>query len=181
MQIERDDYHGLYATAICAKRNTGGSSALLPKEKTMHRLPTIGVLSPLVGGFYFGGILDGVAHTAQAAGMRVMAIQTQDAGLAHWAHADPPPFHFPLAWQHVVGWVVILNAGNPEHVRRIQQAGTPLVMVSHDIPNLACPSVLPENRAGVREAVAHLIAHGHRQIAFAGNLGQSDVQERFAA
>jgi len=36
----------------------------------------IGVLSPLAGGFYFGGILAGVMATVSAAGGRVIAIQT---------------------------------------------------------------------------------------------------------
>jgi diguanylate cyclase (GGDEF)-like protein/PAS domain S-box-containing protein len=151
------------------------------RRTTLNHPPTIGVLSPLVGGFYFGGILDGLTHAAHAAGCRVLAIQTQDAGLLHWAHVVPPPFHIPLAWQHVAGWIVILNAGNADYLQRLQGTGTPLVMVSQALPSVTCPVVFTENRIGLREAVTHLIEHGHRQIAFAGNMAQTDIQERFAA
>ena len=44
-------------------------------------LPAIGVLSPLLGGFYFGGILDGVAHAAAESGYATVAFQCLPAGV----------------------------------------------------------------------------------------------------
>ena len=40
----------------------------------------------------------------------------------------------------------------------------PVVLVDHAIPGV--DSVLPDSESGARAAVAHLIAHGHREIAF---------------
>jgi DNA-binding LacI/PurR family transcriptional regulator len=37
----------------------------------------------------------------------------------------------------------------------------------HD-PEVGCPAIVADNRQGVRKAVRHLIAHGHRRIAFIG-------------
>ena len=39
-----------------------------------------------------------------------------------------------------------------------------------------CSAVLADNRSGVREAVAHLIGHGHERIAFAGHLAHFDLR-----
>ena len=40
----------------------------------------VGVLSPFLGGWYFGGVLEGIARTAADAGAAVVAMQTLDAG-----------------------------------------------------------------------------------------------------
>jgi len=39
---------------------------------------TIGVLTPVTGGGYFGNILSGIVRAAAAAGGRVLALQTLD-------------------------------------------------------------------------------------------------------
>ena len=55
-------------------------------------------------------------------------------------------------------------------------------MISYHLPGFKCPQVMPDNRSGVAEAVAHLISHGHSRIAFAGNLVQGrsdDISERY--
>ncbi len=52
--------------------------------------PTIAVLSPLVGGFYFGGVLSGIADEAARVGARVVAVQTLDAGRTHAEHMHAP-------------------------------------------------------------------------------------------
>ncbi len=145
-----------------------------------HR-PTIAVLSPLVGGFYFGGVLSGVAQATHLMGGRVVAIQTLDAGRTHAEHMHAPEFELPVAAEHLAGCIVVVNAVTESYIRALVRRGTPVVLVSHDVPGLRCPAVLPDNRRGVCEAVQHLIDHGHRRIAFVGNLVQSDLQERYDA
>src|SRR5262249_23207869 len=57
----------------------------------------------------------------------------------------------------------------------------PICTVGDDLPDI--PSVRADNRAGVRDAVAHLVqAHGRRRIAFAGGPeGNQDAAERYQA
>ncbi len=55
------------------------------------------------------------------------------------------------------------------------------MLISKQLDGVVCPTVQPDNRQGVREAVRHLIAHGHRKIAFVGMMHQDDIQERHAA
>ncbi|WP_169734142.1 EAL domain-containing protein [Hamadaea tsunoensis] len=147
----------------------------------MTRRFTLGVLSPFLGGWYFGGILAGIARAGRSLDAGVIAIQTSDAGTEQTEIDQPPEVRHPIAWDHVSGFVVILNAAGPQYLLAAQQAGKPVVTVPHDVPDLSCPAVRPDNRTGAREAVTHLIAHGHTRIAFAGYLGASDVRERLDA
>jgi len=140
---------------------------------------TLGVLSPFVGGWYFGGLLRGIARSAAREGAAVVALQTLDAGMEQIEiREDPDPKH-PVAWGHAAGFIVIINAVNHEYIASIQAAGKPVVKISHDVPGVDCPIVLPDNRTGIREAIAHLVWHGHRRIAFAGFLGAEDIRERY--
>ncbi|MFG1607654.1 diguanylate cyclase domain-containing protein [Actinoplanes sp. NPDC049265] len=140
----------------------------------------LGVLSPFLGGWYFGGVLDGIAQAAAAAGAAVVAVQTLDAGTDQLELAEPPHPPHPLAWDHAAGFVVIVNAASAKYLNEIRATGRPVVVVSHDYADVDCPTVFPDNRVGVRAAVEHLIQHGHRRIAFAGFMGALDQQERFA-
>ncbi|MEO3816565.1 EAL domain-containing protein [Plantactinospora sp. B24E8] len=143
--------------------------------------PTIGVLTMSVGCDYFGSILGGIARTAAAVGGRMIAIQTLGAGTFDFDPPEPPDFGYPVAWEHVSAFVVILNSASLSYLEAIRRSGRPVVMISEEMPGFPCPVVLPDNRTGVREAVHHLVAHGHRDIAFAGFLEPPDLRERYAA
>ena len=147
----------------------------------MNDAPTIGVLSPLVGGFYSGDVLRGIARTVNAAGGRVIAIQTLDAGQEYADGLRAKPFSSRIAFAHIDGVVAVLDAAEPQHLAAIQRVGTPLIMVSHEVPGVSCPVVVPDNETGVASAVHHLVSHGHTRIAFAGSLVQPEMRDRFEA
>ncbi|MFI5897312.1 diguanylate cyclase domain-containing protein [Actinoplanes sp. NPDC051513] len=142
-------------------------------------MAVLGVLSPFLGGWYFGAVLEGIARAAADAGAAVVAVQTLDAGTDQLELTEPPHPPYPLAWDHVAGFVVIVNAASAKYLHEIQATGRPVVVVSHEFPELDCPTVFPDNRVGVRAAVEHLIRHGHRRIAFAGFMGALDQLERY--
>lgn len=50
-----------------------------------------------------------------------------------------------------------------------QQRGTPLVFVDRDPIGVEADVVLTNDRTAAQQAVAHLVAHGHRSIAFLGD------------
>jgi diguanylate cyclase (GGDEF)-like protein/PAS domain S-box-containing protein len=145
---------------------------------------TVGVLSPLLAGAYFGLVLKGIARYAATIGGRVIAVQTRDAQLGGVLPFMPPPFSTPLAWEQVDGFITVTDAVADSYVARARAHGKPVVMISHDAPGLDCPEVLPDNRAGMGEAIRHLIGHGHTRIGFAGQMDRSpgdDVYERYEA
>ncbi len=53
----------------------------------------------------------------------------------------------------------------------------PVVQVMRRVPGLKASFVAPENREGARKATAHLIAAGHRRIAFVGGFASLGVRD----
>ncbi|WP_436528774.1 diguanylate cyclase domain-containing protein [Actinoplanes sp. HUAS TT8] len=139
---------------------------------------TLGILSPFVGGDYYGAIVEGINAAAVAGGDRVLAMQTLDPGAHSADRSGIPEFHRPLAWDHLAGLVVLPGAVSADYAAAAHRAGLPVVMVAQDAGDTGASVVLADNRSGVREAVAHLIEHGHRRIAFAGYLAHFDLRER---
>jgi LacI family transcriptional regulator len=57
----------------------------------------------------------------------------------------------------------------------------PVVQVMRRVVGLKASVVAPENKEGARKAVVHLVAQGHRRIAFVGGVASMGVrEERFA-
>lgn len=142
---------------------------------------TIGVLSPVVGGFYFGALIAGVSRAARGAGHRVVAVQTYPAGLDRERYPDESVLDTPVALGAVDGLVIIGKALTAERLADVRQWGVPVVLISEDPAHPDDPVVVPDNVGGVRAAVEHLLWHGHTAIGFVGNLGQRDMRERYAA
>jgi LacI family transcriptional regulator len=51
------------------------------------------------------------------------------------------------------------------HLEALVREGVPLVVIDREVPGLRCDCVAVDNEGGAREAVGHLIAHGHRRVA----------------
>ena len=172
--------------------------------RTPHDQPLrLGVLAPLIAGAYMTRVMAGAVRVAAAAGARVIAIQTLDPGTwgteitapprepgggANAVPAEPvnaeaavPRYALRTAWDRVAGFLVMLSAVEPAHLRALRDAGMPVVLVSEDAEGFTGPVVRADNRVGVTEAVSHLVQHGHRRIAFAGSLRQADIRDRLDA
>ena len=70
-----------------------------------------------------------------------------------------------------VDGLVVVPAG-PDHRYLLPElaAGTAAVFVDRPARQIDADAVLTDNAGGAREGVAHLIRHGHRRIAFLGDL-----------
>lgn len=67
----------------------------------------------------------------------------------------------------------------PEALRRIEQAGVPVITIMRRLPESRLPVVAPDNVRGGGLAAEHLVVKGHRRLAFLG--GHTDLsvyQER---
>ncbi|GIE28056.1 hypothetical protein Ait01nite_011010 [Actinoplanes italicus] len=140
------------------------------------------MLSPFVGGTYYGSLVAGVAAGAEFHGRRLLAVQTLDAAAHLAVTGGDPAFDTPIAWDHVSGFVALADSVHPDYLNRLTRAGKPVVLVGHTLEGLDVPAVLPDNSAGIRAVVTHLIRdHGCRRIAFTGFLAVTDVRERYDA
>ena len=97
-----------------------------------------------------------------------------------WVHPEIEALH-RLEAEGVAG-VVVWGAGLAESedaLLRMQRTGTGVVFVDHRPTNLTFDFVGVDNRAGMREAVRHLVGLGHRRIAFVSHpTRQSTIIER---
>ncbi|MEU4392243.1 substrate-binding domain-containing protein [Kribbella sp. NPDC023855] len=142
---------------------------------------TIGVLSPVVGGFYFGALIAGVSRAARQAGHSVVAVQTYPAGLDRERYPDEPLLQVPVALDAVDGIIVIVKAVRHDRLPNLQEWGRPVVMISEDQTRIPTPVVVPDNAGGVYAALRHLLDHGHTRIGFIGSPLQRDIRERYDA
>ena len=110
----------------------------------------------------------------------MIGIQTFDPGDADVDRAVSR-FRRRAGWDHFAGVIALVDAVDSTYLFELQATGIPVILVSNQVEGLTCPVVSSDNRSGVVSAVDHLVDHGHRRIAFVGNLRQSDIRERYEA
>ena len=115
---------------------------------------TIGAVMEVLGGEYYGGILGGIERGARERRRSTPGVPRDTGRRCRRAFA-----------REVRGWIAVHSPGGLAALARL---GLPLVTVAYHDPEVGCPAVVADNRQGVREAVRHLIPHGHRRIAFIG-------------
>ncbi|ACZ30183.1 putative PAS/PAC sensor protein [Xylanimonas cellulosilytica DSM 15894] len=138
--------------------------------------------SPVLGGYYFGRVLAGVARVLHAGSHRVVAVQTYPADLDRAEFPVAPRRRTLVGTTRFDGLIVVTTALDDAALRRIDDAGTPLVLIGvGPVEGVSAPHLGPDNAGGVRAAIDHLVAHGHRRIGFLGNTDQTDTHERLVA
>ncbi|MFC4303575.1 EAL domain-containing protein [Cohnella boryungensis] len=133
----------------------------------------IGVIAPHLDGEYYGRLLPHIHQAVRKRQSQLFAIQVADDYLGITALVEP------LALQLIDAWIVILPSASASFLELLSESGKPFVCVGFQSPFPNGHSVLVENRSSMKAAVKHLIDHGHREIAFIGNLDQYDLQERY--
>ncbi len=129
---------------------------------------TVGVLTDFLGGFYHRPLLAGIHALAQRSGVRLVLCQGLNSEIAERE----------LAHGVVDGWIMLVNTAD---ILGLMASGKPIVTVSVTAPPAGTWGVLSDNYGGVKAMIEHLLEHGHRRIAYLGNLTHGDVVERFAA
>ena len=71
--------------------------------------------------------------------------------------------------RRVDGLVVVPAGERPATDPTVSASGTPIVYVDRPVRGEPCDTVISDNPGGVRSAVEHLVANGHRRIAFLGD------------
>jgi LacI family transcriptional regulator, galactose operon repressor len=141
----------------------------------------IGVIVGDIVDPYFAEIARGVDDVAAERGHLTMVCNTERRPEAELAHLDV------LRDYHAAG-VVFAGSGyadGPESerlaaaVEELQERGAAVVALA--ARDLDCPSVVVDNRAAARDATEHLLALGHRRIAFVeGPAGLHTSAQRLA-
>jgi LacI family transcriptional regulator len=78
------------------------------------------------------------------------------------------------------GLIIVPTAPDQSYLARERRNGTPVVFVDRPPVQLDADHVVTDNVAGARDGTDHLVQHGHRRIAFLGDLSTiSTARERY--
>ncbi|MFS0705912.1 LacI family DNA-binding transcriptional regulator [Cellulomonas sp. 179-A 9B4 NHS] len=80
-----------------------------------------------------------------------------------------------LAARRVDGLIISAITPDQGYLRWEHESGTPVVMVDRRATGLDVDSVVADNAAGAERATRHLVEHGHRRIAYLGDLARIDT------
>lgn len=125
---------------------------------------TVGLVVPELGNPFFGTVAGGVERVVRERGLTLLV-----GASAETPEQERAVIASFLARRVSVLMVVPAPGSRHEELRAEQEGGLPLVFLDRPASGLTADSVLSENRAGARSGVAHLLAHGHRRIAFVGD------------
>jgi diguanylate cyclase (GGDEF)-like protein/PAS domain S-box-containing protein len=126
----------------------------------------IGVLTPVLDGFYFGNLLKSISQKAKTYNVSVVVIGTS----ARY-------FEEPYASAYVDGWIVIMDAVDDSYIQNLRKQGNPVVGINTLLDVDYRVSI--NNREIIDRAVGHLWSHGHTRIAYLGDTRFYDAVERY--
>lgn len=121
----------------------------------------IGMIVPDVSNPFFGPIVRGAETTARKAGFRMLLCNSEsDLRLERDYVSD-------LVAHRVEGLIIApVGDRSDAHLRRLVEGGFPIVLLDRSIAGLEVDSVSLDNAEGAQRMMVHLIAVGHRRIAF---------------
>jgi signal transduction histidine kinase/DNA-binding LacI/PurR family transcriptional regulator/CheY-like chemotaxis protein len=155
-------------------------------QSPIQRLPTVGVLAGWqVYEGYVHGFLDLVLHgihaEAQSRGCNLLLA----CGLGHasgqirlqpaWPVVSPENDFVPVGPWNTDGLIAInplLTTERSQYIQQVIAKGHPVVFVG---PGENGASVALDNESGIRQAIAHLVQHGHKHIAFIAGHEHNEV------
>lgn len=146
-----------------------GASTL---RRTDGRTRTIGLLLNDVSNPFSSALHRGVEDVASERGVAVLAASIDD---------DPErerELAQALAARRVDGLIVTPTHSDHSYLHTERRAGTAVVFVDREPLGFEGDCVVVDNEPGSHGAVKHLVAHGHRRIAFLGDLQSIDTERQ---
>ncbi len=142
------------------------------------RTRTIGVVAGDIQSPFYAGIMRGISDVARQAGFGVILTNSDES-----AELESEAVKLLLGKQ-VDGLIVAPSEmGDAAHLRRAVRDGIPVVQVDRVVKGLKAASVTIDNRAAARQAVAMLLAAGHRRVGILAELehrSRSEIRELMA-
>lgn len=120
------------------------------------------VVNDLTNGF-FAELAVGVDMVVQSAGFVQFLANTAES-------VDRQQEVIASMREHGISGLIVspARATTALDLKAVTEAGIPVVTAVRNVPGARCSSLVSDNAAGTRMAVEHLVALGHRRIAFVG-------------
>ncbi|RVU28586.1 LacI family transcriptional regulator [Streptomyces antnestii] len=125
---------------------------------------TVALVVPEMGNPFFGTVAGGVEDVVRDRGLTLL--------MGSSAEDEQSELSLITAFlaRRISGLLVVPATGaHHRYLRRERDGGLPVVFLDRPAAGLAADAVVSENEEGARAGVAHLIAHGHRRVAFVGD------------
>jgi len=133
-------------------------------RRSGNRTGVIGALLQDVSNSFSSSLLRAIEDAANQRGTAVLAASLdEESDRERQRVAD-------LVGRRVDGLVLMPASDSQEYLLSERRAGLPIVFVDRAPRGIDADSVVVDNRGGAREAVEHLLAHGHRRIALLTDL-----------
>jgi diguanylate cyclase (GGDEF)-like protein len=122
--------------------------------------------------WFYGPVIRGVQLAAQEQGVNLMiACGIRDESSANryrlaWPTVDKDIDFVPVGPWNTDGLLVfspLRTERRIQYIRELREKGFPLVFIGSGSGG---PTIMPDNEGGIRQALEHLVGHGHRAIAF---------------
>lgn len=126
------------------------------------RSRSIGLVVLDAGNPFFADVARGAETRAQEDGLSVLLGNSDDDASREAGYLDL------FREQRVNGVLITPASGTADKLSRMQDAGTPVVLVDHEIPESSFCSVSVDDVEGGYLAARHLLEIGRRRIAFIG-------------
>ncbi len=144
--------------------------------KSSSKRPTVGVLAgwPVFTGTpdpFLAHVIQGIQAAAQDLDCNLLLACGIDSGKPAWPLVSPHVDFIPVGPQNTDGLVIVspfASSAGERYAHNLVESGFPVVYAGDRETG---PAVVADNAGGIRQAVGHLVEHGHRRIAFvAGRL-----------
>ncbi len=142
-------------------RPDAGASAL---RRADGRSAAIGVVVDDVANPFSGAVLRAVEKVAVAHGTVVLAGSADEDGMREREVTQA------FIDRRVDGLIVAPSGRADDQLAAELARGVPVAVVDRGVPDLDVDQVLSTNELGACDAVVHLAAHGHRRVAYLGDL-----------
>ncbi|MDE1228000.1 substrate-binding domain-containing protein [Vibrio aestuarianus] len=141
----------------------------MPKNKPSR--PTIGVIMPMLSGFYMGEL---------SATCRQLAKQN-NANLVIIRSGEQRDFDLDVSLNHLDALLVVLHCASDRLVKKALAKNIPVISLAASYSPLPVEQFCSTQRAGIEALYDWLYTNGHTQIGFCGDLSVNDIRSRFKA
>ena len=121
----------------------------------MARQPVLGLITNDQHRVFQRNVIQGVSEIAARHGYAVC--------IDSYAEDPAEPRPITLDCTAMAGVLVIADACPIDLLRQIHESGTPLSLVSHQVPELPIPSVIADNVQGMAELIKHVVERCDRR------------------
>ncbi len=126
--------------------------------------PTVGLLIGDLANPFYSRIARGAERELRARGLQLVTASTDEDAELEWSLTQE------MLGRRVRGLLIVPTSQDHTYLDVERKHGLPVVFLDRPPTNIVADTIVLDNVGGARDAVQHLLAHGHRRIGLIGDL-----------